>query len=105
MLPDEKIKCPATGFARTCFDVVTNCKCPKFVCIRGKEPQTGADVDQWGCVDGFLPMLLLAGAQASRQTGAAVESFRNEVVKAEKDKQALLARFTENRGLKLVPPE
>jgi hypothetical protein len=50
-------------------------------------------------------MLLLAGAQASRQTGAAVESFRNEVVKAEKDKQTLLARFTENRGLKLVSPE
>jgi hypothetical protein len=105
MFPDEKIRCPATGFTNSCRAIVTVHTCPKFVCIRGKDPQTGVDVDQWGCVDGFLPMLLLAGAQASRQTSAAVESFRNEVVKAEKDKQALLARFTENRGLKLVPPE
>lgn len=105
MLPDPKVKCPATGFAKSCHQIVTKHTCPKYVQIRGKNPQTGADVDQWGCVDSFLPMLLIENAQMSRQTGAAVESFRNEVVKAEQDKQKLLAHFTGDRGIKLVAPE
>ena len=105
MLPDKNVKCPATGFTRTCHSIVTKCTCPKFVNIRGKNPQTGGDVDQWGCVDSFLPMLLIENAQMSRQTAASVDSFRNEVVKAEQDKQKLLVQFTGNRGIKLVVPE
>jgi len=85
MLPDPKIRCPATGFAKSCRDIIAKCDCPKFVTIRGKDPQTGADVDKWGCVDSFLPLLLIENAQMSRQTGAAVESFRNEVVKADRE--------------------
>jgi hypothetical protein len=103
MLPDPKVKCPATGFAKSCHSpIVTKCTCPKFVHIRGKDPQTGADVDKHGCVDSFLPMLLLENAQMSRQTAAAVESFRNEIVQAERDKQALLAQFTNARGITVV---
>lgn len=82
MLPDPKVKCPATGFSRTCMSVVTKCTCPKYVHIRGKDPQSGSDVDKFGCVDQFLPMLLIENAQMSRQTGAAVESFRNTVIRA-----------------------
>lgn len=92
MLPDPKIKCPATGFAKSCRDIVTKWQCPKFVTIRGKDPQTGAEVDQHGCVDSFLPLLLIENAQMSRQTGAAVESFRNEVVKAEAERTEALNR-------------
>lgn len=81
MLPDQKIKCPATAFKRSCRDIVTQCECPKFVSIKGVDPQSGAVVDRHGCVDSFLPLLLIENAQMARQTGAAVESFRNEVVK------------------------
>jgi hypothetical protein len=56
-------------------------KCPWWTLIRGKHPQTGQELDQWGCAVGFLPMLLIENAQMSRGTGAAVESFRNEMVK------------------------
>lgn len=84
MLPDPKVKCPATAFARSCRDIVAKCDCPKFVSIRGRDPQTGAEIDRHGCVDSFLPLLLIEGAQMSRQTAAAVESFRNEVVEASK---------------------
>lgn len=87
MLPDKEIMCPATGFAKSCRSIVSECTCPKFVQIRGKDPQTGADVDKFGCVDSFLPMLLIENAQMSRQTGAAVESFRNEVAKRDDDYQ------------------
>lgn len=98
MLPDQKIKCPATAFARTCHSIVTKCTCPKYVNIRGRDPQTGADVDRWGCVDSFLPMLLIENAMMSRQTGAAVETLRNEVVKANEaavqEREAALSLLT-----------
>lgn len=84
MLPDPKVKCPATGFKKSCRAIVTACDCPKFVSIKGKDPQTGAEVERFGCVDSFLPLLLIENAQMSRQTGAAVETFRNEVVAANK---------------------
>jgi hypothetical protein len=81
MLPDKNIKCPATGFTKSCHSIVAKCTCPKFVAVKGKNA-AGEIVDLEGCVDAFLPMLLIENAQMSRQTGAAVESFRNEVVKA-----------------------
>lgn len=78
VLPDKNIRCPSTGFAKTCREIITDCTCPKFVQIRGTNPQ-GGDIDQWGCVDSFIPMLLIENSQQQRQTGAAIESFRNEV--------------------------
>jgi hypothetical protein len=38
-----------------------------------------------------MPILLIENAQMSRQTGAAVESFRNEMVKANESGRQLLA--------------
>jgi hypothetical protein len=93
MLPDPKIKCPATAFKRTCRDVLSECDCPKFVSIKGTDPQTGAVVDRHGCVDSFLPLLLIENAQVSRQTGAAVESLRNEIAKAGTALTAARTRF------------
>ena len=48
--------------------------------MRGKDPQTGDLIDEWGCAISWTPILLVENAQASRETGAAIESFRNEVV-------------------------
>ena len=38
----------------------------------------------------WMPVLLIENAQMSRQTGAAVESFRNEMVKANEASQQIL---------------
>jgi hypothetical protein len=57
-------------------------KCPWYILVRGKHPQSEEHIDQWGCAVQFLPMLLIEGAQQSRQTGAAVESFRNVFAEA-----------------------
>jgi hypothetical protein len=65
-------------------------KCSWFTQVRGTNPNTGKEVDEWGCAMTWLPVLLIENAQQSRQTGAAVESFRNEVV-AVNQQQALLA--------------
>lgn len=50
--------------------------------IRGANPNTGADFDEWGCAMAWLPILTIENSQQQRQTGAAVESFRNEMVEA-----------------------
>lgn len=82
MLPDEKVMCHHTGFEKSCFDMVTRCKCPKWVKLTGMNPNTGQPVDQYNCADHWLPLLLVENSQQQRQTAAAVESFRNEMVDA-----------------------
>ena len=54
-------------------------ECAFFTKIVGKNPNTGQEVDEWNCAITWLPMLLIENSQQSRQTGAAVESLRNEV--------------------------
>ena len=46
----------------------------------GQHPQTGEQISQWECAINLIPVLLVENAQQSRQVGAAIESFRNEVV-------------------------
>ena len=58
-------------------------KCKFYIQVLGKNPQTGQDVSEWNCAITWLPMLLIEGSQQTRQTGAAIESFRNEVVKGQ----------------------
>ena len=55
-------------------------KCSWFTHVRGTDPQTGAEVDEWSCAVTWMPMLLIENSQQQRQTGAAVESFRNETL-------------------------
>lgn len=91
MLPDIKVKCPSTGFKTSCRKIVSDHDCPKFVKISGVNPNDGQPVDRYGCVDSFLPMLLIENSQQQRQTGAAVESFRNEMVNANRQTFAAIA--------------
>ena len=64
-------------------------KCAFYMQVMGKNPNTGEDVNQFGCAVQFLPMLLIENSQQQRQTGAAVESMRNEVVKETKESQRI----------------
>jgi hypothetical protein len=78
-----------------CPLIKDNCKgleCSWFTQVRGVNPQTGQPVDEWGCAMVWLPILLIENSQQQRQTGAAVESFRNEMVKA--NDQVLLKVLT-----------
>lgn len=58
--------------------------------VRGKNPNTGEDADEWGCSMAWLPVLTIENSQQQRQTGAAVESFRNEMVKSNEVGQRVL---------------
>ena len=72
---DREHWCPLIG--EECMKL----KCEWFTQVRGQNPNTGEEVDEWGCAVTWLPMLLIENSQQQRQTGAAVESFRNETVK------------------------
>ena len=50
--------------------------------IRGNHPQSGAEIDEWGCSVVWTPFLLIENSKLQRETGSAVESFRNEMVKS-----------------------
>lgn len=66
-------------------------QCSWFTQIRGHNPNTGKEVDEWACAITWLPVLLVENSQQQRSTGAAVESFRNEMVSSnEKSQQILL---------------
>jgi hypothetical protein len=75
--------CPLIG--KDCIQM----QCAWFTQIRGNNPQTGEPVDEWGCAVTWMPMLMIENSQQQRETGAAVESFRNESVKAHLENQQL----------------
>lgn len=65
-------------------------QCNWFTQVRGVNPNTGKEVDEWGCAMTWLPVLLIENSQQQRQTGAAVESFRNEMVRENGKTAALM---------------
>ncbi len=70
-------------------------KCAFWTQLRGTNPQTGQEVDEWGCAIAFLPVLLIETAKEARQGAAATESFRNEVVaRIDQTRRRLLSRET-----------
>jgi hypothetical protein len=74
---EPKNNCPLDG-----FNPCRQLECAWFMKVRGLNPNTGKEIDEWGCSMSWLPILLIENSQQQRHTGAAVESFRNEMVKA-----------------------
>ena len=67
-------------------------RCNWLVTLQGQNPQTGEQMDEHGCAMNWLPVLLVENSRVSRGTSAAVESFRNEMVKTNQQTvHALLA--------------
>ena len=64
-------------------------KCAWYTQMRGTNPNTGEPVDEWGCAVTWMPFMAVEIAQKAKSTGAAVESFRNEVVSANYQNQEL----------------
>jgi len=75
---DKGMVCPLhrVDMSKVCHN------CPLWIMVRGKHPQSNEDVDGWNCALAWLPVLMIENSQQQRSTGAAVESFRNEMTKA-----------------------
>jgi hypothetical protein len=83
---EVKQNCPLND-----FEPCKQFDCAWFMKISGTNPNDGQPTEEWGCAMAWLPVLLIENAQQSRQTGAAVESFRNEMVEANKVSQTIMA--------------
>lgn len=94
-----KENCPLNN-----FEPCKQLECAWFLQLRGTHPQTGEELDDWGCSIAWIPMLLVENSRQQAQTGAAVESFRNEMVKSnEISNQVLLAAATANNpNMKII---
>ena len=74
---EVKPNCPLNDF--------TPCKqfdCAWFMQMKGENPQTGEPLDDYGCSVAWMPIILLENSKLQNETGSAIESFRNEMVKA-----------------------
>lgn len=91
---ESKPNCPLDN-----FNPCRQLDCAWFMKIRGKNPQSEQEIDEWGCAMAWMPVLTIENSQQQRQTGAAVESFRNEMVKANESSLRVLkqtAKISQN---------
>lgn len=95
MMANKKIICPLMG--KQCIEdgAIVGEElhgCRFWVVIVGKDPQTGQEINRGDCAHAWTPVLLIENSKMQRETGAAVESFRNEMVLAnQRSQQVLLA--------------
>lgn len=82
---EPKANCPLDG-----FNPCRQLECAWFLKISGKDPQSEREIDEWGCSMAWLPIMMIENSQMQRQTGSAVESFRNEMVKSNEMGQRVL---------------
>lgn len=84
MAKDAKIICPMMGGEECVEDgAIRNgelVKCRFWVHVMGKNPQTGETTNNGDCAIAWMPVLLIENSKVNRETGAAVESMRNESV-------------------------
>lgn len=82
---ESKNLCPLNS-----FEPCRQLDCAWFMKVAGKNPQTNEEIDEHGCAVGWMPVLLINSAREQHNTAAAVESFRNEMVKNNEVGQKLL---------------
>ena len=92
---ESKPNCPLDN-----FNPCRQLECAWFMKRQGRNPQTGSEIDEWGCSVAWLPVLMIENSKQQHHTGAAVESFRNEMVKANKNSQEMLLTTLTNNEKK-----
>lgn len=92
-----KTNCPLNNF-EPCKEL----DCAWFMKVAGKHPQKDEEIEDWGCAVAWMPIFLMENARVSFQTGAAVESFRNEMVKSNETSQQVLLATMQQSNTKLI---
>ena len=82
------------------FNPCRKFECGWFIQIRGKHPQTGEEVDEYGCAMALMPMLMIENSRQTSQAGSAIESFRNEMVKQNMTNLSTLMKGMDKKKLK-----
>lgn len=55
-------------------------RCAWYVKLRGQDPQSGSDIDEWRCSMAWQPILMIEGNSMANKTASSIQSFRNETV-------------------------
>jgi hypothetical protein len=71
--------------------------CAWYTRVQGYDTNSGNQIDNYECAISWLPMLLIENSGQQRSTGAAVESFRNEMVKANEVNTKLILAANSNK--------
>ena len=82
------------------FNPCRKFECGWFIQIRGKHPQTGEEIDEYGCAMALMPMLMIENSRQTSQAGSAIESFRNEMVKQNMTTMSALMKGMNKKKLK-----
>lgn len=104
MATEKKIICPMMG-GKPCVEdgsIVDGelVACRFWVNVMGKNPQTGETTNNGDCAIAWMPVLLIENSKVNRETGAAVESMRNEsVTTGQQITEALVAASQAKQGL------
>jgi hypothetical protein len=56
--------------------------CRLYIQVMGTNPNTGEQINKFGCSFEFLPMLMIENSQQQRHTCASVDGLRNEVARS-----------------------
>ncbi|HAF44716.1 MAG TPA: hypothetical protein DCK83_07200 [Gallionellaceae bacterium] len=73
-------------------------KCRFWVVVQGKNPQDGTVTNNGDCAFCWTPVLLIENSKVNRETGAAVESLRNEAATAQQLTQSLMGGIVQAIG-------
>lgn len=66
-------------------------RCMWYTAVRGTNPNTGEEMDEWNCAIAWGPILQIETSQTQRGVSSALESFRNETVKGQKEFNQLMS--------------
>lgn len=66
-------------------------RCMWYTKVVGIDPNTGDKVDDWQCAIAWMPTLQIETSQTQRGVSGALESFRNETVKGQKEFNQLMS--------------
>lgn len=100
MAKNAKIICPMMG-GKPCIEdgsIVDGelVACRFWVNVMGSNPQTGETVNNGDCAIAWMPVLLIENSKVNRETGAAVESMRNESVTTGQQMTSALMQVANN---------
>jgi hypothetical protein len=73
-------------------------KCDHWMHVRGRNPNTGEDIDDWKCAESWAPIFLMSIVQKLNELGAAIESLRNEGAKAHEESMTIVMGAARSRA-------
>ena len=104
MAKDVKILCPMMGGECIEDGSIRDGElvaCRFWVNVQGKHPQTGQEISNGDCAIAWTPMQMIENSKVNRETGASIDSFKNEMVKANQATTKVLLA-SQQQNIKIV---